>query len=60
MRMRMSKFMRISAGADPDAELRYTSNNKFTFLLNNKFTFLLNNKFIFFNLTQLQLNGLIL
>ena len=25
MRMRMSKFMRISADADPDAELRYTS-----------------------------------
>ena len=24
--MRMSKFMRISADADPDAELRYTSN----------------------------------
>ena len=23
--MRMSKFMRISADADPDAELRYTS-----------------------------------
>ena len=26
MRMRMSKFMRISADVDPDAELRYTSN----------------------------------
>ena len=26
MRMRISKFMRISADADPDAELRYTSN----------------------------------
>ena len=25
--MRMSKFMRISADADPDAELRYTSIN---------------------------------
>ena len=26
--MRMSKFMRISADADPDAELRYTSIRK--------------------------------
>ena len=25
MRIRMSKFMRISADADPDAKLRYTS-----------------------------------
>ena len=29
MRMRMSKFMRISADADPDAELRYTSKGKY-------------------------------
>ena len=29
MRIRMSKFMRISADADPDAELRYTSSTYF-------------------------------
>ena len=37
--MRMSKFMRISADADPDAELRYTSNGnpKIGFFFSKKF-----------------------
>ena len=38
MRIRMSKFMRISADADPDAELRYTSNKyMLKMLLNTKY-----------------------
>ena len=38
IRMRMSKFMRISVDVDPDAELRYTSTNyDIKFIVHNKF-----------------------